>query len=368
MINNKLLRNLDCTLIGVTVLLNIISIIMIGSATHVNSIAEDRYWYMQRQGIFFLVNVLIVFFTLKFDYRNLLQASKVIYFFNLLMLVAVLVVGHSALGAQRWIQIGPVSLQPSEFSKIIMIVTFAAFLEERKGKLKKLVDIAPVLLFVIIPAIIVMKQPDLGTSLVFFAIMLGMVYVAGINTRFLLSSMGICVLLLPVFWQVLKEYQKSRIKVFLNPEMDPLGSGYHVIQSKIAIGSGLITGKGLFQGTQSQLSFLPENHTDFIFAVIGEELGLIGCLFVLLLYAILIYRGLKIAMNAQDDFGALIAVGIVSMFIFHLFVNIGMTIGIMPVTGVPLPFMSYGVSALTTNMLSVGLLLNINMRKQKLMF
>ena len=167
---------------------------------------------------------------------------------------------------------------------------------------------------------------------------------------------------------ILKEYQKNRIRVFLDPELDPFGAGYHVIQSKIAIGSGLLTGKGWFLGTQSQLNFLPENHTDFIFAVAGEEFGFIGIFIILLLYLIVIWRGLTIALNAEDDFGTLLAVGITFMFMFHVLVNIGMTAGIMPVTGVPLPFMSYGVSSLTTNMLLAGLLLNINMRRQQLQF
>jgi rod shape determining protein RodA len=167
---------------------------------------------------------------------------------------------------------------------------------------------------------------------------------------------------------VLHDYQKMRLKVFLDPGLEPQGAGYHVIQSMIAIGSGMLTGKGLFLGTQSQLDFLPENHTDFIFAVAGEEFGFIGTTIILLLYLVVIYRGLNIAMNATDDFGTLLATGIVSMFVFHVLVNVGMTAGIMPVTGVPLPFMSYGVSSLTTNMVLIGLLLNINMRQQKLTF
>ena len=173
---------------------------------------------------------------------------------------------------------------------------------------------------------------------------------------------------MPAFWFFLKDYQKSRLTVFLDPNVDPLGAGYHIIQSKIAIGSGQLFGKGLFGGTQSQLNFLPENHTDFIFAVIGEELGFVGSIAILALYSLLLYRGVKTAQNARDKFGALLAAGITSMMAFHVLVNVGMTIGIMPVTGIPLPFMSYGVSALTTNLISVGILLNIQSRQQKLMF
>lgn len=174
--------------------------------------------------------------------------------------------------------------------------------------------------------------------------------------------------LLPAFWMILKDYQKNRIRVFLNPELDPYGSGYHVIQSKIAIGSGGLLGKGWLEGTQSQLNFLPENHTDFIFAVAGEEFGFIGCALILILYMIIIWRGIAIAIDADDDFGTLLAVGVTSMFMFHIMVNVGMTIGIMPVTGVPLPFLSYGVSSLTTNLMLVAILLNIKVRKNMLQF
>lgn len=368
MLDRKSIKRLDFTLIATVVLLNIISILIIGSATQVNSPTHEGYYYMQRQCIFFIVNFILMIASLKFDYRNFVNMSKQLYVFNLLLLVAVMFLGKTALGAQRWIQIGPITLQPSEFSKIIMLITLAALLEYRKDNLRKIGDLMPVAAFVLIPTLIVMKQPDLGTSLVFLAITMGMLYVAGINTKIYFGGIGLSILAMPVLWHFLHEYQKNRIRVFLNPESDPLGSGYHVIQSKIAIGSGLIWGKGLYQGTQSQLNFLPENHTDFIFAVVGEEFGLVGCGLVILLYAVLIYRALRIAATADDDFGCFMATGIVAMFAFHIFVNVGMTTGIMPVTGIPLPFMSYGVSALTTNMMAVGILLNIRMRRQKIMF
>ena len=290
------------------------------------------------------------------------------YIFNLIMLVAVMVVGQSALGAQRWIQLGPISLQPSEFSKLIMIVSLAGMLEERVGKLNNLHDLLPVAAYVGVPFLLVMKQPDLGTSLVFMAIFFGMIFVCGVNLRLLGGIFGVGLACMPILWHFLKDYQKMRIMVFMDPNVDPLGSGYHIIQSKIAIGSGMLFGKGLFGGTQSQLNFLPENHTDFIFAVVGEELGFIGAAFLLLLYLVVLWRGIKIARDASDMFGRLLAVGITSMLAFHVLVNVGMTTGIMPVTGIPLPFMSYGVSSLTTNILSIAILLNIHMRKQKLLF
>lgn len=368
MLSNRLVRKLDFTLIAVVVGIVVISLIVIGSATHINSPSEERYWFVQRQGIFALLNCVLIFFMLHFDYKILQRYGNFLYVFNLVMLLAVMFIGQTALGAQRWIQLGPISLQPSEFSKIIMIISMATMLETRIGKLNTFKDLLPVAAYIGLPFLLVMKQPDLGTSLVFVAIFLGMVFAAGVNPRLLMIIFGAGMALLPIFWHFLKEYQKMRIMVFMDPNVDPLGSGYHIIQSKIAIGSGMLFGKGLFGGTQSQLNFLPENHTDFIFAVVGEELGFIGAVFLLILYLVLLYRGTKIANEARDDFGSLLAIGITSMLTFHVLVNIGMTTGIMPVTGIPLPLMSYGVSSLTTNLIAVGILLNVYMRRQKIMF
>lgn len=368
MLNRRLLRNLDFVVITVTALLILISLIIIGSATHINTPSEDRYWYVQRQGLFAIFNMFVIFIILNMDYKTLSRYASFLYWFNMIMLLAVMFIGTSALGAQRWIQIGPISLQPSEFSKIIMIICLANMLEKRAGQLNSFREIIPVFIYVGVPFLLVMKQPDLGTSLVFLSILFGMIFIAGISIRHLLIIIGAGAAFMPIFWHFLKDYQKMRLTVFLDPNVDPLGSGYHIIQSKIAIGSGMLFGKGLFGGTQSQLNFLPENHTDFIFAVIGEELGFVGAAVVLTLYLILLYRGVKIAAAAKDNFGALLATGITSMLTFHVLVNVGMTAGIMPVTGIPLPLMSYGVSALTTNLVSIGILLNIYMRRQKIMF
>ena len=359
---------MDFTLIAATAAILVMSLVIIGSATHINTPSDERYWFVQRQGIFAILNVAVAIFLMNFDYKILQAYGNKLYIFNLVMLLAVMVVGQSALGAQRWIQLGPISLQPSEFSKLIMIVSLAGMLEERVGKLNNLHDLLPVAAYVGVPFLLVMKQPDLGTSLVFMAIFFGMIFVCGVNMRLLGGIFGAGLACMPILWHFLKDYQKMRIMVFMDPNVDPLGSGYHIIQSKIAIGSGMLFGKGLFGGTQSQLNFLPENHTDFIFAVVGEELGFIGAAFLLLLYLIVLWRGIKIARDASDMFGRLLAVGITSMLAFHVLVNVGMTTGIMPVTGIPLPFMSYGVSSLTTNILSIAILLNIHMRKQKLLF
>ena len=366
--NKRWLRRMDFTLIAATAAIIVMSLVIIGSATHINTPSDERYWFVQRQGLFAILNGALAVFLMNFDYKMLQRYGNRLYVFNIIMLLAVMFLGHSALGAQRWIQLGPITLQPSEFSKIIMIVSLAAMLEDKIGKLNNLHDLLPVAAYVGRPFLLVMKQPDLGTSLVFMAIFLGMIFASGVNLRLLGSIFAAGIACMPILWHFLKDYQKMRIMVFMDPNVDPLGSGYHIIQSKIAIGSGMLFGKGLFGGTQSQLNFLPENHTDFIFAVVGEELGFIGAAFLLVLYLIVLWRGVKIARDASDTFGMLLAVGITSMLAFHVLVNVGMTTGIMPVTGIPLPLMSYGVSSLTTNIMSIAILLNIHMRKQKLLF
>ena len=368
MFDKKILNNLDYVLLFGVFLLIGIGIILIGSATHANIDSPNRYYYVFRQAMFALVDIGIGYFLLRFDYRMLKDLAKPLYIFNIVMLLAVMFFGRTVLGAQRWIQLGPLSIQPSEFAKAIMIIALASYVDKRVKTLDNFYGWLPVVAYVFVPFILVMKQPDLGTSLVFLAILLGMMIICGFKKKYFLIMGCAGLAAAPLLWGVLHEYQRNRIRVFLDPGLEPYGSGYHVIQSMIAIGSGLFAGKGLFSGTQSQLNFLPENHTDFIFAVAGEEFGFIGVTIILLLYLLVIYRGVSIAMNATDNFGCLLATGIVSMFIFHVLVNVGMTSGIMPVTGVPLPFMSYGVSSLTTNMLMITLLLNIDLHPQRLRF
>ena len=366
-LSKRLLRRTDLTLIAAAAAIVIMSLVIIGSATHVNTPSDERYWFVQRQGISIIVDIALAAFLMNFDYKILQRYGNHFYVFNLILLILVMLVGQSALGAQRWIALGPISIQPSEFSKLIMIIALAAMMEKR-GKIQSLSDVAPVAGYVLVPFLLVLKQPDLGTSLVFLAIFFGMVFVAGLRLRILAGIFGLGLAAMPVLWHFLKDYQKMRIMVFMDPNVDPLGAGYHIIQSKIAIGSGLLFGKGLFGGTQSQLNFLPENHTDFIFSVVGEELGFVGCAVLLLLYLIVLWRGIRIAQDASDAFGRLLAVGITSMIAFHVLVNVGMTMGIMPVTGIPLPLMSYGVSSLTTNVMAIAILLNIQLRRQKLLF
>lgn len=366
MLNRRMLKNLDFKLIAAVIVLLIISLVIISSATHVTTATSEPYWYLQRQATFTIINILLIIFLLTFEYNSLAKYANILYWISIVSLLAVRFAGETALGAQRWIQIGPVTIQPSEFAKIIIIITLAKMLENRK--LETLKDLIPVALHVGFPFILILLQPDLGTSLVFIAITIGMLFMAGIRLPLLMGVICAGLAAIPVFWQFLHDYQKKRLLVFIDPNIDPLGSGYHIIQSKIAIGSGMLFGKGLFSGTQSQLNFLPENHTDFIFAVIGEELGFVGALIILMIYFLIVYRGIKIAGEARDNFGMLLASGVTSMLLFHILVNVGMTAGIMPVTGIPLPFMSYGVSALTKNMIGVAILLNVYMRRQKIMF
>ena len=365
---HRYLRNLDWILIGTIVLLTGIGMVLIASATHGNALVSGSNRFVQRQGLFLLVDILLAVGIISLDYHSLKRIALPLYCITVLLLLGVMFFGHTTLGAQRWIRVGPVMFQPSEFSKAFMIVCLASFLDERSEYLEQWKDYLPACLFMLVPFVLVLRQPDLGTALVFAAIAFSMFWVCGLKIKWIAALTGAFVCAAPVLWQFLHEYQKNRIRVFLDPELDPFGAGYHVIQSKIAIGSGMLWGKGWMQGTQSQLDFLPENHTDFIFAVAGEEFGFVGVVVILLLYMVLIWRGLTIALNAEDRFGTLLAAGITGMYLFHVLVNIGMTIGIMPVTGVPLPFLSYGVSSLTTNMLLAGVLLNINVRHTRLQF
>ncbi len=364
----RYIRNLDWILILTVFFLTGVGLVLIASATHTEALRTGVNYFVQRQGLFLAVDVLLVILLLRLDYHALKQVALPLYVITLILLLGVMFFGHSTMGAQRWIRLGPVIFQPSEFSKVFIIVCLAAFLDKQAGSLEHWKEYLPAGLFLLAPFVLVLRQPDLGTALVFGAIGFSMFWVCGFKTRWIAWMTGVLICLSPLIWHFLHEYQRNRIRVFLNPELDPFGAGYHVIQSKIAIGSGLLLGKGWMQGTQSQLNFLPENHTDFIFAVAGEEFGFIGVVVILLLYLILIWRGLTIALNAEDRFGMLLATGITGMYLFHVLVNIGMTAGIMPVTGVPLPFLSYGVSSLTTNMLLAGLLLNINLRKTRLQF
>lgn len=363
MLDKRLLKNLDYVIIAVVVLLTTISFFVIASAS-----PESPYYHVKRQGVWVALGLVLFVLTLSIDYHDLAHYTKYLYYINLVLLASVFIFGREAKGAQRWLRVGSLELQPSELAKLIIIITLADLLSKRASSIRSIRDLLPVFIHVGLPMLLILKQPDLGTSLVFIGLLLGMLFVAGIKWQYLAGLCGLGGALAPMLFYLLEPYQRKRILVVFNPYIDPAGDGYNVIQSMIAIGSGRVWGKGWFAGTQNRLGFLPEQHTDFIFSVIGEELGFVRAAGILLLYFILIYRGIRVAMKARDDFGALIATGVVIMFTFHILVNVGMTIGIMPVTGIPLPFMSYGGSSYLSNMMALGLLLNVYMRRQKILF
>ncbi len=362
----RLVRNMDPILIASTAALVAFGLLMVYSTTRS---MPHPFTYTRSQLLHLSLGVVVGIVLVAVDYRSLASGWRWLYVVNLVLLAAVLVVGRSSLGAQRWIPLGPLGqFQPSEIAKLAIVITLAKHMADRPGPYRSIGDLLPFLGHIALPTVLIFRQPDLGTALVYGAIFAGMLYAGGARRRDLAALAAGAALLLPVLWHLLKEYQRRRLMVFLDPSLDPLGSGYGIIQSKIAVGSGMAWGKGLFAGTQSVLQFVPEHHTDFIFSVIGEELGFVGALCLLGLFLVWLWRGVRTAAVARDRFGALAAVGIVSMVAFHVFVNVGMTVGIMPITGIPLPFISYGGSALMTMLWASALLLNIGMRQRKILF
>lgn len=386
---NILFKKLDRTLLITVAMIILLGLVIIYSATKPSellpaaeavSTGDDPFAYVKKQMVMVLLGTGMMIMMLYIRYEDLLKHVKFLYVLNLIMLGAVLIMGDSALGAQRWIAIGPnqfFRFQPSEFSKLLIIICFAAYLNSRSNKLNRLRDLLPCFAYIGVPVLLVLKQPDLGTALVFLAIMFGMLFVAGARpwllTGIIAGGIGTASLWIWAhnefqLWIPLKEYQLKRLIAFIDPWKDLYGTGYNIIQSQIAIGQGGFWGRGLFNGSQTHGNFLPIQETDFIFSVVGEELGFIGVLLLLVLFFIVIYRCILIAINARDRFGALLAAGIVSMLTIHVLINVGMNSGIMPVTGIPLPMFSYGGTSMITNLTALGLLLNINMRRKKILF
>ncbi len=373
--NKKVFRQVDLTLPLLAFFLVCIGLIMISSATQPSPDAWQT-GHFQRQLVSAIIGFLLMLVVTFFDYRLLRDYYLFFYGGALVLLILNLMRGgEGGVAAQRSMSIGPLAFQPSELTKMGLIILLSYILSQEKDEISA-TALGKTLLATVLPFLLIIRN-DLGTSLVFGFILLVMLYIAGFPGLYLLGASGGAVLgvmgwiLVHLQWGIwipLKEYQLMRIIVFWNPGMDPFGYGYHLIQSKIALGSGNITGKGIFAGTQSRLNFIPEQHTDFIFSVLGEEMGFIGAVVLLILYLLLLLKGFQVSFQAKDRFGSLLAAGITGMFGFHIFVNIGMTMGILPVTGLPLPFVSYGGSALTTNLLAIGILLNIYMRRQKIYF
>jgi rod shape determining protein RodA len=313
------------------------------------------------------------------DYHTIGRYAYVLYAISLVLLLLVMVMGRTGMGAQRWLAIGPFAFQPSELAKLSVTLALARyFAEDPKRGGYGLRDLAIPGVMVMVPLVLVLKQPDLGTALMLLLTSSLIILIAGIRARSVIvvlligATIASAVFLVPPvrhkIWGKLKPYQQNRIRAFVDPGSDPLGSGYHANQSKIAVGSGQITGKGFRQGTQSQMAFLPERHTDFIFAVISEEHGLIGAGLLVILYLVLLLAGVDTATKAKDRLGVLMAGGIVSMISLYVFINVGMAVGIVPVVGVPLPLVSYGGTSIITTFLALGLLLNIQTRRFMLFY
>jgi len=369
-------RNLDIPLILVVLGLILLGLVVIysASASRMLNLNVDPFYYVKRQAVAGCAGIIGLIVVLSIDYRAWRRWTKISYLGTVLVLAVILIAGKVAQGSQRWLSFGGFNLQPSELAKIVMIIALAHLLE-KESSIEGRKILYPFFL-IGVPMALIALQPDLGTAMVFIGIVFTMTFVAGGNLRHLaiIAGIGICfaaaAILLSYYdiIRIIQPYQLRRLLVFLDPYADPTGSGWNVIQSMIAIGSGGFFGKGYLNGTQSQLYFLPANHTDFIFSVAAEEFGFIGASAILLLYALLIWRGIKIAVLAKDRFGTLLAVGCVSYFVCHIVINIGMTVGIMPITGLPLPFLTYGGSTLLTSLLAVGILLNVGLRRQKIMF
>jgi rod shape determining protein RodA len=302
---------------------------------------------------------------INISYQRFIDISYVLYGVNILLLALVLMLGSARLGAQRWFTIGSFTLQPSEFIKINFILALAAYLGSKRANLASFKSFIGPLVLLGMPFALVLIQPDLGTALLLVPLFLSMMFVAGANPRYLGILVVSGLASTPLFWHFLRDYQKQRLLVFLDPNVDPLGAGYTIIQSKIAVGSGGLIGKGWLEGTQNQLNFLPERHTDFIFSVIGEEWGLLGALIVLMLFLLIVRRAFDIAHSTNDMHGKLIATGIAVLIGLQATVNIAMTIGLMPVVGIPLPLVSYGGSSMLTTFIAIALLLNVGMRRSR---
>lgn len=361
--DRRLLVNFDWTLLGIVMLIILIGLLNLYSTGFDPVYARQEQFHLRQMqwvvvGSVFMVAVILI------DYRYVSRYAYVIYAACILLLVVVEVYGYTTRGSQRWIQIGGFTFQPSELMKLSLILALAKYFDDRRRfdpcRLKDL--IAPFMI-TLLPFLLIMRQPDLGTAMIVFIIFVSMVLFIGLEWKSFIYAASAAVAFIPMGWFLLKDYQKERIMTFIDPNNDPLGAGYHVIQSIVAVGSGGLIGKGFLKGTQTQLRFLPERQTDFVFSVFAEEWGFIGCMALLLLFMSLILCALKIALYAKDYMGNLISVGIAALIFWEVFINIGMVLGILPIVGIPLPFLSYGGSSMVVLMTSVGLLMNVSMRR-----
>ena len=370
-IERRLRKNVDIPLLVAVAVLMLLSLTTVHFATFTQA---GTWMTVARQAAYFAVGLVLLIWVASRDYSHARRFVGFLYWGNLALLLIVRFTGHAAKGAARWIKL-PIpgmdfKLQPSEFAKICIILTLSCYVASLGPRIRQFPELLKTLIHVAVPMVLIMLQPDLGTSLVFLAIWVGIVFLAGADLRHLalLAAAGTTLFAAAWYGHVLKPYQRDRILTFFNPAGDPRGKGYHVLQSQTAIGGGQATGQGLGQGHQTNLNWVPENHTDFIFTVVGEETGFVGACGLILVYAVVLWRGVATILDSEDQLGRLIGGGVVTLLVFHIVVNIGMTCGIMPVVGVPLPLMSFGGSAAWSNLIAIGLLLSIHMRRHKIQF
>lgn len=360
----RFFKNFDFVLLGATLLLLALGLATLFSATTEYSLSSIAI----KQSINAAIGLVGLFILSKIDYRLLKSYTGIMYLIVVSMLVAVKSFGLTVKGAERWIDLGFTQLQPSTLSLLLMVIILAKYFAENYEELSKPKPILKSLLYTGIPAFLIAWQPDLGSAALLIFIWAVMLFISNAKRVYIAFLASISLLSLPVVWLFMRDYQKDRVMTFLNPAADPMGAGWNVNQAMIAIGSGQIWGRGLGHGTQSQLNYIPEKHTDFIFAMIAEEMGFLGVCILLALFLIIMYRGARITTLARDFFGTYLAIGIITIYFVHIFINVGMNMGIMPVTGVPLPFISYGGTAVIVNMAGIGILLSIYRRYKKIDF
>jgi len=362
-IDRRLIVNFDWKIFILAIIITSIGILTIYSANYGFDSSESVF-YIKRQIMWLLISIFVMVLFTTFDYKSLEDYTIHIYIINLILLIAVLLIGKKTMGAQRWLAIGGFSFQPSELFKFTTILLVAKFFSKDDFLHKYTIfEITKVIIMVIIPTFLIIKQPDLGTGMLILFVFGTLILFVGIKFSSLVKLIFTVIICIPIGWTFLKPYQKNRLLTFIFPENDPLGAGYHIAQSKIAIGSGKLLGKGFLQGTQNKLNFLPEEHTDFIFSVFAEEWGFIGCVVLIFLYFLFFTSIINVSLKARDNFGAIIAIGVMSIFLWQFFINIGMVIGILPVVGIPLEMISYGGTSLVVSYALLGIVLNVSMRR-----
>ena len=361
------LKNMEWGLLIVAIILSIIGLVALFSATQ-----ETGHTEFTKQIIWIVVSLVIMIGVMFIDYEILVKISPILYGIFIILLIAVLFT-EPINGATSWFDIGAFSFQPGEFAKIFVILFLAFTISKIQSRGKQEINkpLKLLLIFVVlaVPVLLIIKEPDYGTAAAYISAFVVMLFTSGLDKKYIISAIIIIAIAVPVVYNfVLPDHAKQRIDIFLNPESDPRGAGYNIIQSKLAIGAGGLTGMGLLKGNQTQLGFLYPKTTDFIYSVIGEEMGFIVAAGIIILYVYFITKILYIAKTAKDDLGSIIASGIAGVFLFHVLENVGMVMGLVPITGVPLPFVSYGGSSMITGFIMVGILLNISGKRQKTIF